>query len=104
MQEIATVVAARRGPKHLALVAGETRQPSGVVMPSTVLQFPPSDNGLLAWSLNFLNLITAAPTSYGLVAPDATAYGLIHTAYSDALAACDPNVRNKAAVVDKNTA
>ncbi len=73
-------------------------------MPSTVLQFPPSDPGLLAWSLNFKDLITAAPTTYGLTAGDATAYGTVHTAFATALAACDPAVRNKTAVATKNAA
>jgi hypothetical protein len=68
------------------------------------VQFPPSDNALLAWSTNFKNLITADPSVYGLTATLATAYGVVHTAYADALAACDPNVRNKAAVVAKNAA
>jgi len=66
--------------------------------------FPSSDAGLLAWSLNFNTLITATPTAYGLTAPLATAYGLLHTAYAAALAACDPAVRNKSAVATKNTA
>lgn len=68
------------------------------------LSFPTTDNGLLAWSLNFKDLITASPTSYGLVAADATAYGVVHTAYATALAACDPPQRSKTAVVAKNAA
>jgi hypothetical protein len=68
------------------------------------LSFPTTDTGLLAWSLNLLDLITAQPTDYNLVAADATSYGLVHTAFADALAACDPAQRNKAAVVAKNTA
>jgi hypothetical protein len=68
------------------------------------LSFPNTDSGLLAWSLNFLNLITATPTAYGLVAGDATNYNTVHTAYATALAACDPTVRNKPAVITKNAA
>jgi hypothetical protein len=68
------------------------------------LSFPPSDPGLLAWSQNFLDLITATPTAYNLVAGDATSYLAVHTAYADALAACDPPQRNKTAVVAKNLA
>lgn len=68
------------------------------------VSFPPTENGLLAWSLNFKNLITASPTTYGLTTGDATAYGLVHTAYADALAACEPSVRNKTAVATKNVA
>ena len=68
------------------------------------LSFPRTDNGLLAWSLNLLNLITATPTAYNCVAADATAYGVLHTAYADALEACDPQQRNKTAVTTKNAA
>lgn len=68
------------------------------------LSFPSTDTGLLAWSTNFKDLITATPTAYGLVAGDATAYTAVHTAYATALAACDPAQRNKAAVVAKNAA
>jgi hypothetical protein len=66
--------------------------------------FPPSDQGLLAWSANFLALITATPTTYGLTSAQATAYETVNTAYATALAACDPNSRNKSAVVAKNQA
>src|SRR5947207_15180556 len=68
------------------------------------LSFPTTDSGLLAWSQNFLNLIQAAPTSYNLVAGDATSYATVHTAYSTALANCDPGVRSKPAVITKNAA
>jgi hypothetical protein len=66
--------------------------------------FPSRDSELLAWSLNFKTLITASPTTYGLTAPLATAYGTLHTAYADALAACDPAIRTKSAVAAKNLA
>jgi hypothetical protein len=59
----------------------------------TSTMFPPSDSGLLAWSLNFSTLITATP-----------AYASVHAAFGTALAACDPNSRNKSAVAAKNTA
>ncbi|MGB7159890.1 MAG: hypothetical protein WBD40_17620 [Tepidisphaeraceae bacterium] len=65
---------------------------------------PDTDAGLLAWSSNFLELITATPTAFGLVAADATAYGLVHTSYATALAACEPGVRNRTAVAAKNSA
>lgn len=68
------------------------------------LSFPKTDTGLLQWSQNFLNLITATPTAFGLTAADATAYGTVHTAYSTALTACDKAVRNRPAVVTKNAA
>jgi hypothetical protein len=66
--------------------------------------FPSSDAGLLAWSLNFSNLITATPTAYGLTSAQATAYLAVHTAYATALAACDPASRSKSNVVAKNAA
>lgn len=66
--------------------------------------FPRSDSGLLAYSQNFLNLITATPTAFGLVASDATSYGTVHLAYQTALAACEPDSRSKPAVITKNAA
>ena len=54
--------------------------------------------------LNFKDLITANPTSYGLVAGDATAHGTVHTSYATALEACDPPQRNKTATATKNAA
>jgi hypothetical protein len=68
------------------------------------LSFPTSDDGLLAWSLNLLDLITATPTAFGLVAADASSYQTVHDAYASALAACDPSQRNKTATVAKNQA
>jgi hypothetical protein len=65
---------------------------------------PDKDTQLLAWSLNFKTLITAAPTTYGLTSTMATAYTALHTAFATALEACDPGVRNKSAVAAKNTA
>jgi hypothetical protein len=73
-------------------------------MPSITF-FPSRDDALLAWSLNFKTLITAAPTTYGLTAPLATAYGTLHTAYATTLsAATDPSTRTKSTVAAKNTA
>lgn len=66
--------------------------------------FPRTDEGLLAWSVNFSTKITATPTAFGLTAAQATAYAAVHTAYSTALAACDPSLRNKTATAAKNTA
>ena len=67
--------------------------------------FPRTDDGLLAWSLNFKTLITATPTAYGLIRlAQATAYGTVHTNYATALQACDPAIRNKTSTVAKNQA
>ena len=68
------------------------------------LLFPPTDGGLMAWSLNFSTLISATPTAYGLTSTQATAFAAMHTAYATAMAACEPTVRTKGAVVTKNTA
>lgn len=65
---------------------------------------PAGDSALLAFATNFKTLITAAPTTYGLTAAQATAYGTVVTGYATALAACDPGVRSKTAVVAKNAA
>jgi hypothetical protein len=68
------------------------------------LSFPATDTGLLQWSQNVVNLITPTPATYGLVAGDVTTYTALHNAYSTALAACDPSVRSKPAVITKNAA
>jgi hypothetical protein len=64
---------------------------------------PSKDGDLEAWLANFKTLIAASPTSYGLVASDATAvtnaYNAWHTAY---LAAVNPTTRTKLTVAAKN--
>lgn len=65
---------------------------------------PYTDDGLLAWSLNFSTRITATPTAFGLTAALATSYATLHSAYAAALADCDPNTRSKALVSTKNQA
>jgi hypothetical protein len=71
---------------------------------AVTLRFPTSDTGLLQWSQNVVNLITPTPADWGLVVGDVTTYTALHTAYSTALAACDPAIRNKPATVSKNQA
>src|SRR5689334_10936163 len=71
-------------------------------MPVALVNFARTDAGLLASSLNFLNLITANPTQYGLVAGDATAFGLVQRAFASAMDACTPGSRNQAATANKN--
>jgi hypothetical protein len=68
--------------------------------------FPPSkEAGLLSWSSQFSNKITALPTAYGLVAGQASAYAALHAAYSAAYnAANDSTSISKAAIIAKNTA
>src|SRR5262245_47449091 len=69
-----------------------------------VVTFPGSDNGLLAWSLNFSTRISAGPVPLGLTAGQATAYATLHTNFSSAMAAIDPGERSKSLVAAKNTA
>jgi len=69
-----------------------------------VLSFPATDTGLLQWAQNIVTLVTPTPANYGLVAGDVTTFTALVTSYSTALAGCDPALRNKSAVVAKNTA
>lgn len=68
------------------------------------LYLPRADLALRQWSQNVVSLITPDPAAWGLVEADVTSYTAVHAAFSTGLAACDPAVRNKAAVVAKNTA
>jgi hypothetical protein len=65
---------------------------------------PTKDAALLAFSLNLSTRISASPTTYGLTAAIATNYQTLHDSFADALAACDPDERNKILVAAKNTA
>jgi hypothetical protein len=49
-------------------------------------------------------LIQATPTAYGLTSTQATAYAAVHNSYASSLAACEPTLRTKGAVVTKNQA
>jgi hypothetical protein len=68
--------------------------------------FPPTkENELLAFSSNFANLITATPTTFGLVAAQATAYAALHLAFSDAYATIiTPAGNSKSNIAIKNQA
>jgi hypothetical protein len=64
-----------------------------------------TDGELYTGSENFSTKISAAPTDYGLVAAQATAYAALNTAYAAAyLAAVDPETRTKGNVAAKNQA
>ena len=63
------------------------------------LTYPRTKLGFLQWSQNVVNLITPAPGTWGLVVGDVTSYTASHTLYANAVAACDPSVRSKPAVV-----
>ena len=65
---------------------------------------PGKDDALLAWAEQFGVLIQASPTTYGLVAADATAFGVVKTSFADAMAANAPGVRSQATVAAKNGA
>lgn len=64
---------------------------------------PTTDSGVSSWLLNFSTLISADPTSYGLVAGDATAIAAQNTAYQAAYAlAIDPSTRTPSTVANKD--
>ena len=69
---------------------------------TVALSFPKSDTGLLQWSQNVVDSITPLPVSWGLVLLDVTNYTADHDGYATALAAVDPSIRSKPAVVTKN--
>lgn len=66
---------------------------------------PKTDAGFAAWLLNFSLLLTASPTTYGLIAGDAVAVAAVNTAYQAAYPlATDPSTRTAGTVAAKNTA
>ena len=66
---------------------------------------PSKDSDLVGWSQNFADVITAAPTDYGLIAGQASAYDTLNTAYADAYAAAiNPGTRTPVTVAAKDTA
>jgi len=66
---------------------------------------PRTDNGLRDWANNFSTLITANPSTYGLMASDATAIATVVNAYDSALTtALDPSTKTRATVAAKDSA
>lgn len=66
---------------------------------------PKRDADLDTWATNFDTVITAAPTDYGLVAGDATAFNTLRLAFTNALAAAtNPGTRTPVTVAAKDTA
>ena len=66
---------------------------------------PSRDAELVTWSTNFDTKITAAPTDYGLTAPQATAYAAKHTAFVTAYqTASNPDTRSPTNVLAKDMA
>jgi len=69
------------------------------------MAIPLKDSALAAWSTNFDTRITATPTVFGLVAAQATAYGVLHDAFIAAYnAASVIGARSKSLVTAKATA
>jgi hypothetical protein len=63
------------------------------------------DADIVAGSANFAALISAGPTTYGLVAAQSTAFGLLNTALQDAYTtAITPETRTPVAIAAKNIA
>lgn len=74
-------------------------------MPATPPYLPPRDADFDAWLLNFSTLITASPTTYGLVAGDATIIAAQNTAWHAAyLLAINPSTRTPVTVAAKDVA
>src|SRR4051812_19749576 len=66
---------------------------------------PGREAQLVTFSTNFKNLITLAPTTYGLTAAQATAYGTKHTLFTTAFqTATDPSTRSPSAIIAKDVA
>jgi hypothetical protein len=66
---------------------------------------PQKDGPCDAWAQNFATVITAAPTSYGLDAGQASAFTTLSGNYTTALAlATDPGTRTQVTVAAKDTA
>lgn len=66
---------------------------------------PNKDADFQAWLLNFSTLLTAAPATYGLTAPDAVLVAAQETSFTAALTlATDPGTRTPATVAAKDAA
>lgn len=66
---------------------------------------PPQDAQFDAWVTNFSTLLTADPTTYGLVAGDATAVAAVVTPWSAAYAAAtNPSTRTSVTIAAKDAA
>ena len=66
---------------------------------------PSPDATFATWLLNFATLIAASPTTYGLIAGDATAISAVNTAFQAAYTlAINPTTRTSANIAAKDTA
>lgn len=68
------------------------------------ITFPTSDNGLLAWSLHFVDTLTPEAAACGVSPVTLAAYQAAHDAFAEAMAKADPNVRSKTLTAEKNEA
>lgn len=66
------------------------------------IQFPYTDDGLLAWSLNFSTKINLDPPALGLTSVQSAAYQTLHELFGAKLKLVAPGVRNQVAVAEKN--
>lgn len=74
-------------------------------MPSVAPYIPAKDSDLDLWSANFSTLLTAAPSTYGLTAGDATTVAAEVAAWHAAyLLTTSPATKTKATVAAKDTA
>jgi hypothetical protein len=81
----------------------KAQPPQTTIMATTYL--PASDSAFDSWLTNFSTLLTASPTTYGLVSGDATAVAAERTAYHTAfVAATDPATRTSVTVAAKDAA
>lgn len=72
-------------------------------MPSPYI--PAKDVDFENWFLNFSTLLTAAPTTYGLVAGDATAVAALYATWNAAyVLAITPTTRTSVTIADKDAA
>ena len=66
---------------------------------------PDRESELVTWSTNFNTRVNATPTTFGLTAPQAAAYGDLHDAFVSAYTAATNDATNsRSAVVTKNDA
>jgi hypothetical protein len=87
----------RRVERHLC----ERERPSEDYVMKASMLFPRADTALLRWSRNVVDLITPRPGDWGLDVGDVEGYTDLHDRFATSVAACDPSVRNKPAVVLK---
>jgi len=84
-------------------ILAECRRNKTKVRPENMI--PKPDALFAAWLTNFSTLLTAAPATYGLTAPDAVIVAGVTATWDAAyLAATEPSTRTSVTVADKNAA